>query len=194
MSRHQDNYVRVPREALLAVLGNPTERFLECARTGNVSGLELLLVVMKDNVDHRYMILRDRLTAKYLHDRTALMEAVWHGQPECAKLLIAAGADVNARDKGENTPLFDAVTNDGRRTTREGRNACTALLIEAGADFNARDKDGFTVLSRAKASGKGYLESVWLLKKAGAIDTLDPERSAICAPAGVRSNHGPTYS
>jgi hypothetical protein len=55
---------------------------------------------------------------------------------ELAKLLIQAGADVNARDSLGHTPLFSC------------RQAPSAIkpLLQAGADIDARDKNGDTAL------------------------------------------------
>jgi hypothetical protein len=57
---------------------------------------------------------------------------------EVVRLLIAAGADVNARDKAGNTALI--LGSDNREQVR--------LLIEAGADVNARNLEGETALSK----------------------------------------------
>jgi ankyrin repeat protein len=58
--------------------------------------------------------------------------------------LLAAGADVNARDGGGETPAHFAV--------RAGHVAALAALVEAGADVNAADGSGATVLFRATDS------------------------------------------
>ena len=55
---------------------------------------------------------------------------------EIAKFLIDKGANVNARDHIESTPLHDAAG--------AGHREIVALLISKGADLNARNKDGKT--------------------------------------------------
>ena len=57
--------------------------------------------------------------------------------------IIAAGADVNAQDKEDCTPLMHAA-----------RNATPAIietLISVGADINVQDKSGMTPLMHAAA-------------------------------------------
>ena len=63
-----------------------------------------------------------------------------------AARLIAAGADVHARDYRGETPLHRAV--------EHGSNRVVALLIENGADVNARDRDGYTALYYAAIHSK----------------------------------------
>lgn len=84
----------------------------------------------------------DGLNAQDLN-QTALMRAANNGDTDTAMRLIAAGADVNAGDFWERTPLLLAV---------EGNNGNVALvkeLLDAGADVNARDHDGYTPLLSA---------------------------------------------
>lgn len=52
---------------------------------------------------------------------------------ECARLLIEAGADVNARDIKGNTPLHETFLADVEKE-----------LLKLGADVNARKRDGET--------------------------------------------------
>ena len=65
-------------------------------------------------------------------------EAAAKGQIEAVKQYLAAGADVNAKDKWEETPLHLARTKE-----------IVELLIAKGADVNAKDKYGRTPLHYA---------------------------------------------
>ncbi|MBV9612805.1 MAG: ankyrin repeat domain-containing protein, partial [Acidobacteriaceae bacterium] len=60
----------------------------------------------------------------------ALHTAVRLGQLSAAQQLIAAGADVNARDAAGNTPLIEAA--------RSGNIAIARLLLTRGAEVNAQ--------------------------------------------------------
>ena len=77
------------------------------------------------------------------------------------KLLLAAGADVNARNSdvlNGFTPLLAALN--------QGYAGAAKLLINVGADVNARTKSGETALMLARQ--KGYTDVVEILQKAGA--------------------------
>jgi tetratricopeptide (TPR) repeat protein len=65
---------------------------------------------------------------------------------EVSRLLVEKGADVNARDRQQNTPLHWAVCGYKIDFVR--------LLIEKGADVNAKDGWQYTPLHRAARCGK----------------------------------------
>jgi len=107
-----------------------------------------------------------KLVGAYSHDGwTALHLASFFGHKEVADLLLARGADVNARSRStrfarENTALHAAAAN--RQV------AVAELLIARGADVNARDGSGFTPLALA-ANNKSDLMVVVLLEKGARI-------------------------
>ncbi len=69
---------------------------------------------------------------------TPLHYAVGEGRNEIAKLLIAKGANVNAKDGNGSTPLHYANTKE-----------IAEPLIAEGANVNAKNKDGKTPLDLA---------------------------------------------
>jgi ankyrin repeat protein len=75
------------------------------------------------------------------------------------KALIAAGANVNAKDRfGETALMFAAAVTRNIRIVK--------LLIADGADVHAKTEDGDTAL--IIAAKRGHTGIVELLKKAGA--------------------------
>jgi ankyrin repeat protein len=82
--------------------------------------------------------------AGYLRARggtEALGEAAAAGEPASVAQLLAARADVNARDEHGRTPLLRAV--------EQGHRGIVKMLTGAGADVNAADTVGNTALHRA---------------------------------------------
>jgi len=88
---------------------------------------------------------------------TPLGRAVLAGFKEIVELLIAKGANVNAKDNWNWTPLHSAVY---------GHKDIVELLITEGANVNARDGADRTPLFYAKDEGNA--EIVELLGKHGA--------------------------
>ena len=77
---------------------------------------------------------------------TPLLWAARFGQSQVAELLIAEGADVNAKNVVGQTPLHWAAM--------AGHKEIIELLIAAGADVNAKTKRGETPLDLAEDDPK----------------------------------------
>lgn len=109
---------------------------------------------------------------------TALESAAMEGMLDCVQVLLDAKADVNVRDKDQDTPLLQAVggghlecarlllasSADVQATNKENISAlmlaaqqddlaCVRLLLENRADVNTKDKDGDTALKYALHNG-----------------------------------------
>ena len=74
---------------------------------------------------------------------TPLHWAVMFGPEECVKMLLKAGADVNARDAVMGRPPLHYASIAGE----EAR--VVQALIDAGADVNAESPAGYTALDHA---------------------------------------------
>jgi hypothetical protein len=84
------------------------------------------------------------------------MEANFQQKKDIVNLLLAAGADVNAKDKDDNTTLMYAWWDKD----------IVKRLLEAGADVNVKNKYGKTALMFTVA--RGNIDVVKLLLAAGA--------------------------
>ena len=97
---------------------------------------------------------------------TALMWATENGHADCVRLLIDAGANIDATSEMGETALVQAAA--------EGRTDCVRMLIDAGARMDAMDEVMYPALIAAATNGR--TESVRLLIDAGA----DIEVSVLC--------------
>ena len=90
------------------------------------------------------------------------MAAAARGHGESAKLLLAAGADINARSDFGRTPLMVAI--------RNGQYGVGRMLVESGARVGERDENDKTALAYAEEATKDDEQArlVALLRKAGA--------------------------
>lgn len=97
-------------------------------------------------------------------DAEAWFDAVYVAGLPAVKKLIAAGSDIECRDRDGRTPLMNACF--------EGHAEIISLLLKNGADVNAADNAGWTALHAC--AQEGHVSIAKLLLKAGAnVDALD---------------------
>lgn len=105
------------------------------------------------------------------HGGGPLHRAAYDGDTEAVRMLLEAGADVNARDRHGTTPLLASIF--------EGRSTGTLrVLLEAVADVNAlQDGDGWTPLHHA--ASRGNVAAIRMLLKVGANPEVRTSGSSV---------------
>ena len=106
----------------------------------NVKSNRLVRAVMSDDLDEvkARVMMRAKVNArdKSRDGMTPLHAAVENGNIEIIKLLLAKGAQINARNKVGGTPLMWAAVYGNDDAVKE--------LLKAGADKSLKDEDGKT--------------------------------------------------
>jgi ankyrin repeat protein len=130
-------------------------RMIRALGSGDTKGAAALLEASPELVgavlerdEERF--LEERRAQLYAGD-TALHVAACAYDVEAARILVAAGADIRARNRRGAEPLHSAVIGGpGSSTWDPPRQvAVIAYLVDAGADPNARASGGVTPLHRA---------------------------------------------
>lgn len=124
------------------------QKFINAVKEGNMVLVRRLLDLGADP---------NRAYRKDFEKRNALMLASAGGHLEIVDLLLAAGANVDARDKYLNTALIWA--------SLKGHLPVVKRLLADGADVNAEGYAGKTALQHAL--NKGYSEIEAVLRAAG---------------------------
>jgi cytohesin len=113
-------------------------------------GDEIYKAVIKGDLNKVAALLKDHrdvLENRNSMGQTPLSEAVSHNQLEIAELLLANGADVNARDANGHTPLIQTMW-------VYNHDKMVRLLLAKGADVNMADKWSMTALCYAAKQGQ----------------------------------------
>jgi ankyrin repeat protein len=112
---------------------------------------------------------------------TPLHAAAFAGNLPAARLLLDAGAEVNARAKNqfENTPLQVSMLTRSR--------AVAKLLLSRGAEVNAVQAEGVTALHEAAQAGD--LEMIRALLAAGADSRIVSKQFGTARDLAVKAGH-----
>jgi len=118
------------------------------------------MLVGRQKVQQLQVKLKQSFLRKYGGKHGTIQGAAYGGDIEAVKEVLAAGADVNTKDRVGRTPLHSAAG--------EGHKEVVKLLIAEGADVNAKlDGDGGATPLHS-AAGEGHKEIVELLVAEGA--------------------------
>ena len=104
-------------------------------------------------------MVRKYVKARDIHDWTPLHYAAAAGRADNVRALIDLGADVNARDLMERTPLYYTCSWAVERRALSGTRVlepvryCINTLLRAGAEVNAQGRDETTPLHCAAMTG-----------------------------------------
>ncbi|MEL5957446.1 ankyrin repeat domain-containing protein [Streptomyces sp. CLV115] len=93
----------------------------------------------------------------FFDGQTALISAANNGLGDMVRLLLSAGADINARSASGWTALMRACNAD--------RLDCARVLLDAGAEVGARNGEGYSALGRTRTTN---VELMRLLVERGA--------------------------
>lgn len=130
----------------------PERQILRAAGAGDVEVMEALLAEDGSLVNARG---RDGSTPLHM--------AAWKGKAEVVRLLLEAGADVNAHNNNTHwgtTPLHAAA--------HANRKGIVELLIAGGAEIDAKNPDGVTPLATTHAHNATSAAN--LLRRHGATE------------------------
>ncbi|MEO8314382.1 MAG: ankyrin repeat domain-containing protein [Pseudomonadota bacterium] len=110
---------------------------------------------------------------------TPLHYAARENHPEAARLLLQAGAVVNAREANDITPLLMAISSNGMAAAR--------FLVEHGGDVNAADWYGRTPLWEAVNVRNLYMHNATFKNGIDRAPVLDCITALIAAGADVNA-------
>jgi ankyrin repeat protein len=175
----RDNIEPIP---ILFTGGGKSTPLAEAGRTGDLASIRMLAAAGADinarsaqkvSALSEAALYGRRDVVKWLLDHGAnasdpvtvlqvpvLSLAAIRGDAMIVRMLLAKGADVNAKDATGSTPLFWALRSD------YDSHEVVDVLLKAGADPNAKDLAGESALDLARR--RGMTRSVKILRAAGA--------------------------
>jgi ankyrin repeat protein len=140
--------------ALMAAPPDASDRYYEAIRSNDLDALGGLLKTFDANQ-------RDK------RGTTPLMYSAVVGSGDSMRMLLAAGADVNAKNAFDATALMWSTTDFAK----------VRMLVEKDADVNARSKAGRTPLLIAASSAGSYPIVKYLLEKGADPSVADPKHA-----------------
>jgi ankyrin repeat protein len=153
----------------------------------NADGMTALMVIARSNNVEAAKLLLSRgakvNAVEKWKEQTALIWAAAESQPAMVKVLVDAGADVNAHSKVNNwerqvTAEARAIARPSGGLTallyaaRQGCLECTKILAEAGADLDLGDPDNVSPLLLATLNGRWDV-AAYLINKGANVDKWD---------------------
>jgi ankyrin repeat protein len=105
------------------------------------------------------------------------MAAASMGLAQNVRVLISAGANVNARDEKGATPLIWAAIS--------GRPQVVEILLAHGADGKVKNKDGLTALALSKRITAGHKKSLAEAQEANRKEDLPELRKTLARHEAV---------
>jgi ankyrin repeat protein len=150
-----------------------------------VQGLHLATVFGLLNIIDRLLQLGHDINSPNKHGRTALFNALDHGNTDTLRFLLKKnGLDVNARDRNGLTVLLDVKSHRDRQE-------CIKLILEhPNLDVNARDKHGRTALMCAISNAKEETAELLLARSDVDITPKDAEGHTALSRAVLRGYRG----
>ena len=116
----------------------------------------------------------------------SILDAALSGNIEAVKQHLAAGTDVDAKNRSGSTPLLGAAYG--------GHKELVALLIDKGADVNAKDRRGWTPLLCAAVGGHKEIAELLIANGAdvNAKTVSGPKQGSTPLDAANEVNHPET--
>lgn len=142
----------------------------------NLMGTTALLAAANADVQQLLLKAGADISAQGKYGGSALGHAVARVDERMIRMLVAAGADIHARDEMGRTVMFSAL------------GKAIQVLVELGADVNARDNEGKTPLLHVARDGR-YRGNVMTFFKAGAsLEGISPWDAFLFLQDAVNAN------
>ena len=162
-------------QELAAYLGVNLDTFAETSKIMAMSpeGIQRWFNAEMEKEEPNMPIIEELERLSYEFDllKKDLFYAAEHNKVGLAKILLDRGADKDARNKGQRTPLHWAAINNSR--------AVAELLLDRGADYEARDVNQWTPLHYAAWYNSLAVAELLLDRESGRIFVESVRRTVI---------------